>query len=165
MEQSCKLITSLRLSFLHYKIITRIPVRITRRLYEMRYVEVARSHLLWKTKYLPRHWRESKTNSKEQSYTFCLYPLVQQGKWEGGVVFSKQGYQLGFSIFLIIINWWSCFQYTWPPLLGTQSPNTPGTAYQQKISSELIFREDTVSIIPLLGPVNSSLLSGDITGK
>lgn len=99
-----------------------IPVRITRRLYEMRYVEVARSHLLWKTKRLPMHWRESKTNSKGQSYTFCLYPLVQQGKLEEGVVLSKQGYQLGFFIFLIIINWQSCFQYTWPPLLRTQSP-------------------------------------------
>lgn len=91
------------------------------------------------------HWRESKTNSQGQSYIF-LNSLVHQGTWEGQVVFSKQGDQLGFSIFLIndqLVILFSIHLAT--SVRDTES--TSGTAYRQKTSSELIFREDTVSII------------------
>lgn len=52
-----------------------------------------------------------------------------------------------------------------PPLSGTQSPSTSGTAYQQKSSSELIFGEDIVSIIHCSSPANAIMLSGGITGE
>lgn len=82
--------------------------------------------------------------------------MLRPTRWKGGVVLSEQGDQLGFFTFLII-NKWSAFQYTWPlPLSVTQSPSTPGTAYQHSLAQSPASR--MIQHYPFPWGLNSSLL-------
>lgn len=89
-------------------------------------------------------------------YTVHLHASAHQGGWKGRVVLSEQGNQLGFFTFLII-NKWSAFQYTWSlPLSVTQSPSTPGTAYQHSLAQSPASR--MIQHYPFPWGLNSSLL-------
>ena len=80
-----------------------------------------------------------------QSYIVHLHPLVHQGRWKGGVVFSKQDDRLGFSPF------WTKYQpvirlsipLATSPVSDTE-PQHCWDSLSTKPGSEPIFREDTV---------------------
>lgn len=151
-----KWITCLRHSFLNYKIIIRLPVRIIRRLMKWGMWRLPGNTCFEKANIYPHVGKNPRQIPRDNPAALaCSLWSIRGGGKAGGLLQARRLIGL-----LCIPNKLSndhpVFNTPPPPLSGTESPSTRETTYQQKTSSELIFGGKCCQ--HFLYPVSSSML-------